>query len=153
MNEAEAAFWAAFLASGAAPPDAAARYFESCAVGSDPATADAGAALILSGQKTVTSALPGEFPIRPPGPGDLSLLLDGAGRPVAVIETLETWTATLRDADAAIAAAYAEWRDLATLRTALLAHYRSADPGFGPESPLLFERFRLAWPLPGGVSS
>jgi uncharacterized protein YhfF len=152
MTEAEAAFWAAFLASGAAPPEAASRYFESCAIGNDAAAADAGARLILSGRKTVTSALPSEFPIRPPRPGDLSILLDGARHPVAVFDTVATWTATLADADATLAAAYAEWPDLPTFRSALLVHYRAGDPGFGLASPLLFERFRLAW-APGRVRS
>ena len=75
----QAAFWAAFLASPAAPPDADARFHSVFAIGSG---SDAGATLILSGVKTATSSLPAEFQdIAPPPPGSLSLLTGAGGRP------------------------------------------------------------------------
>jgi uncharacterized protein YhfF len=144
MSDAEDAFWAVFLASGEAPGDAASRRFESFAIGSGPA-ADAGARLILSGRKTVTSARPGDFSGRPPRPGDFSILLDGAGTPVAIVETARVWPAPLAAADEALAEAYAEWPDLEAFRAGMLAHYRESDPAFDETTDLLFEDFRVAW--------
>jgi uncharacterized protein YhfF len=143
VTGAEATFWAAFLASGSAPPDAAARYHSSFGVGSG---SDEGAALILSGRKTATSALPADFGDRgPPRPGDLSILLAGGGRPVAVVETLSMAPTTLAGMDADFAAAYAEWPDLESCRAGMLGWYTGADPTFTDRSTLLAERLRVVW--------
>ena len=82
----QAAFWAAFLASPTAPPDADARFHSVFAIGLG---SDTGATLILSGVKTATSSLPSDFQgIAAPGPGSLSLLTGAGGRPMGVVETL-----------------------------------------------------------------
>jgi uncharacterized protein YhfF len=52
-----AAFWREFLASVPNATDAAARFYESFRIGDTTDSADAGAALILSGVKTATSSL------------------------------------------------------------------------------------------------
>jgi uncharacterized protein YhfF len=143
MTPEQDTFWAAFLASPAAPADAEARFHSAFGVGSG---TDEGAALILSGRKTATSALPAEFlPGAPPAPGSLSLLYAHAGRPVAIIETLSITPLTLDQMDAAFIAAYAEWDSPAAFRHGMLDWYRCLDPTFTPHTPLLAERFRVIW--------
>ena len=142
----QAAFWAAFLASPAAPPDADARFHSVFVIGSG---SDAGAALILSGVKTATSSLPDEFQgIAPPTPGSLSLLTGAGGRPMGIVETLSITPLTLSQMDEAFSAAYAEWPDHASFSQGMSEWYQSVDPGFTAETPLLAERFRVIWPTP-----
>ncbi len=139
----QAAFWAAFLASPAAAPDATQRFHSAFGVGSG---TDAGAALILSGRKTATSALPADFlPGAPPVPGSLSLLYASRGRPVAIIETLSIIPLTLDQMDSAFITAYAEWDSPENFRNGMLNWYRSMDPTFCATTPLLAERFRVVW--------
>jgi uncharacterized protein YhfF len=143
MTPAEAAFWAAYKTSGAAPADADQRYHSSFGVG---AGSDEGAALILSGAKTATSARPADFGDQPPpGPGSLSILLGAGGVPRAVVETLSMRPSCLEAMDDGFVAAYAEWPDRAAFIAGMLDWYRQADPDFGPRSTLLAERFRVVW--------
>lgn len=142
----QAAFWAAFLASPTAPPDADARFHSVFAIGSG---SDTGATLILSGVKTATSSLPSDFQgIAPPGPGSLSLLTGAAGRPMGVVETLSMTPLTLSQMDDSFSAAYAEWPDHTSFVQGMIEWYQSVDPGFTAETPLLAERFRVIWPKP-----
>lgn len=147
MTDAEAVFWAAFKASGAAPADADQRYHSSFGVGEG---SEAGASLILSGRKTATSSLPQDFGRQgPPRPGDLSILTAGE-RSLAVIETLSIRPLCLRQMDAAFAEAYAEWPGPEAFRAGMLDWYRGVDPAFTEDSPLLAERFRVLWRPPAG---
>ena len=142
----QAAFWAAFLASPTAPPDADARFHSVFAIGSG---SDTGATLILSGVKTATSSLPSDFQgIAPPTPGSLSLLTGAAGRPMGVVETLSMKPLTLSQMDEAFSAAYAEWPDHTCFVQGMIEWYQNVDPGFTAETPLLAERFRVIWPTP-----
>jgi uncharacterized protein YhfF len=142
----QAAFWAAFLASPAAPPDADARFHSVFAIGSG---SDAGATLILSGTKTATSSLPAEFQgIAPPIPGSLSLLTGAGGRPMGIVETLSMAPLTLSQMDEAFSASYAEWPNHTGFVQGMIEWYQSVDPGFTAETPLLAERFRVIWPTP-----
>lgn len=108
------AFWNEFLASGSGPENSSELFFESFQIGSNEAEADEGARLILSGEKTATSALQWQFeewekPI--PQAGFLSVVEDGSGQPVCVVQT--TWVETIRftDVDADFARDYAETAD------------------------------------------
>jgi uncharacterized protein YhfF len=139
----QAAFWAAFLANPSAPADADHRFHSAFGVGNG---SEEGAALILSGRKTATSARPADFaPGAPPVPGSLSLLYASAGRPVAIIETLSITPMTLDQMDEGFIAAYAEWDSATAFRQGTLDWYRSVDPTFTPHTPLLAERFRVIW--------
>lgn len=139
----QAAFWAAFLASPAAPAGANERFHSAFGVGSG---TDAGAALILSGRKTATSALPADFlPGKPLVPGSLSLLHAALGRPVAIIETVSISLLSLNQMDDALIAACGEWEGPAAFRTGMLSWYKSQEPGFTTSTPLLAERFRVIW--------
>jgi uncharacterized protein YhfF len=142
----QAAFWAAFLASPAAPPNADARFHSVFAIGSG---SEAGATLILSGTKTATSSLTSEFQdIAPPTPGSLSLVTGAGGRPMGIVETRSITPLTLSQMDEAFSAAYAEWPDHASFVQGMIEWYQSVDPGFTAETPLLAERFRVIWPTP-----
>jgi uncharacterized protein YhfF len=143
MAPEEAVFWAAWKATGTAPPDADARFHSAFGIGGG---TDEGADLILSGAKTATSALPQEFGDQPlPKPGDLSILLGAVGRPRAVVETLSMTAMTLNDMPPDFVAAYAEWPDAPAFRAGMLQWYQGVDPGFTEDSPLLCERFRVVW--------
>ncbi len=142
MTPEQAAFWAAWKATGTAPADADARFHSAFAVGSG---SDAGADLVIGGVKTATSSLPSEFGNQPPpGPGDLSILL-GGGRPRAVIETLSLQPLSLNRMPPDFIAAYAEWPDPMSFRAGMLQWYQSLDPAFSADTPLLCERFRVVW--------
>ena len=69
-------------------PGEEARYFLPMSIGSAPEHADEGAALILSGVKTLTSSPFWDYPDgKIPFVGALSVLLDGARRPRGIVET------------------------------------------------------------------
>jgi uncharacterized protein YhfF len=140
LSPAVAAFWERFLASGAAP--AGARFCDAFAIGGADESADAGAALILSGRKTATSSLLSDYPPGgEPFVGAPSVLLAGGGRPVAVVETVQARRLTLDALDEGLAADDGERdRTLATLRRGLAA-YDALDA----ETPLPCERFRVIW--------
>lgn len=140
-------FWTGFRAARRGAPEEPYDVFR---IGSDAASADMGARLVLAGQKTATSALPEEFRAGPPWPGALSILTDGSGRPVCVVETVEVRTIPFEAVDAAFARDYGEWdRTLATWRTRSWGHYRAVCRRLGrvphPQMPLVCERFRVVW--------
>jgi uncharacterized protein YhfF len=72
----------------AAFPGEEARYFLPMSIGSTSDTADAGAALILDGIKTLTSSPFWDYPDgKIPFVGALGVLLDGSQRPRGIVET------------------------------------------------------------------
>lgn len=113
------------------------------AFGDGPALADELLALVLSGAKTATC-----MPLRAVGPGQpkpevgrRDVVLDGAGRPRAVVETTEVVIRRFRDVPEEFALAegdgtFADWRD---------GHVRyfGRNGGFDPDMELVCERFRL----------
>ncbi|MFX7784427.1 ASCH domain-containing protein, partial [Acinetobacter baumannii] len=73
----------------AAFPGEQARYYLPISIGGHAELADQGAALILSGVKTATSSPSWDYPDgRIPFVGALSVLLDGRGEPVAIVQTV-----------------------------------------------------------------
>lgn len=131
-------------------PGARARWFAPMKIGSTPAGADEGAALILAGKKTATSAPPWE---EPAFPGALSVLLDGRNRPVAVVETLTVEARTFGSLDPDFARAYGEGDGtLAGFRADTGGYYAQAfaDRGlpFGDDTTLVAETFRVKHRLP-----
>lgn len=125
--------------------------------GSDPREADSLLALVLSGRKTATSSAAGPYPVRGepvPRPGDLSIILDGAGRPRALIVTTAIDVVPYAAVGAEHAAAEGEgdlslehWRAVhAPFFTAELAEVGLT---FDDDSEVVLERFRLLDPRPG----
>ncbi len=113
-------------------------------------------AAILAGEKTSTTSLVVEYehdgePV--PEVGHRSVVVDSAGRPVAVIETTDVRVLPLRDIDLAHAADEGEgYETVAAWREAHERFWHSSemraylgDPTFtiGDETPAVAERFRV----------
>lgn len=122
--------------------------------GDSPILADALVALVLQGRKTATSAALVEYeaadePV--PRRGDLSIVLDGAGRPAALVRTTAVRRARFADVDDEHAAA--EGEDDGTLESWRREHeryWRRVLPGLGAElsddTELVLETFELLYP-------
>jgi len=150
INDATSNFWQKFLSSKAGQKFESPRLYEAFSIGTGKEDADSGARLILDGLKTATSAHPSEFDVDsgPPFPGALSILLDGSGKPVAVLETLEVNLRKLDQLDEDFARDYGEWdRTLETLQSKLAAYYepfvQSRDDSGVGDLKLLCERFQI----------
>lgn len=120
--------------------------------GDAPGLADELLGLVLQGTKTATSSLAweyegGEEPL--PAVGDLSILLDGAGEPRALIRTTEVRTVPFDAVDEDFA--YDEGEDDRTLASWRAGHERywrrtmPAGHEFSPDMPVVCERFELLY--------
>ena len=147
------AYWRAYLK--ALPADSPVRdeEYEAEPFGDGPELADELGALIFSGSKTATcSALwewevAGETPVRP---GDKSVVLDGGGNPLCIIETTEVEIRRFDEVDGLFAREEGEgdlsleyWRG---------AHRRffgrtlpKIGRSFAEDMPLVCERFRVIY--------
>lgn len=124
------------------------------AFGAEPDEADALLALVLAGVKTATSSWLRDYSVAGeplPEAGDLSVVLDGAGIPRALLVTTEVTVTRFDQVDAAHAHAEGEGdRTLASWRRERERFWRahSVDGrGFSAELPVVCERFRLLYPV------
>jgi uncharacterized protein YhfF len=130
------AFWKAYLASLPEAKDALRRFYEVFRIGNTREGADEGAALIKQGVKTATSSLlwAYEAASKPlPEVGSLSIVTDGNGDPVCVVETIAVDIKGLAEVDAAFAHDYG-----------LRCHALGKIPT--PQMPLVCERFTVVYP-------
>ena len=120
--------------------------------GADPAQSDELLGLVLSGVKTATAGALWDYendddPL--PEVGTLSILLDGAGHPRALIEATDVRVVPFDEVDEEHARLEGEG-DLS------LAHWRAAherfftqvatdERGFQPDMPVVLERFRVVY--------
>ncbi|MUO80489.1 ASCH domain-containing protein [Agrobacterium vitis] len=124
------------------------------AFGDTPELADQLLALVLAGKKTATCGALRDFgPKGEPLPvvGRRDVVLDGVGRPAAVIETVEV---TIRRFDAVDAEfAHDEGEDDQSLESWRVGHeaYFARNGGFTPDMELVCERFRLVEVFEGGT--
>jgi uncharacterized protein YhfF len=149
--------WGSFRQAAGVDTDA----YDVFAFGDSPAMADELADLVLHGPKRATAGLLLEFerdnePV--PRDGGYSVVVDGRGRPVCVIQTTQVQVNPLREVDAGFA--WDEGEGERTLVWWLDAHRRyfrrrCAELGvdFSDELPTVFERFELVWPRPDAVGS
>ena len=123
------------------------------AFGATAAHADGLLALVLDGIKTGTASSLWDYestgdPL--PYEGELSIILDGAGVPRAVIETTDLQTVPFDEVSAEHAYSEGEGdRSLADWREVHERYWRqhSENPrGYAPDMPVLCERFRLIHP-------
>jgi len=131
------------------------RFYEVFQIGHSPEAADVGARLIAQGGKTATSSLLWTYhatgkPL--PAVGALSIVTDGRGAPVCVIETLSVAIQSFADVDTTFAYAYGEWdRTLETWRAHCWAFNAPRCQALGkaptPAMPLVCERFTVVYPL------
>jgi uncharacterized protein YhfF len=133
----------------AAYPGEGSRYFLPMSIGSNPADADEGAALILGGTKTATSSPFWDYPDgRIPFVGALAVLLDGSGVPCGIVETHRVEIMRFDAADAAFARAYGEGpRTLEWWVSVMGAYYRASAArhgvSFSTETEIICEWFRV----------
>ena len=124
--------------------------------GDDPVLADQLLALVLDGIKTGTSTAEASFDLHHeamPAVGDLSILLDGAGWPRALIRTTSVETVPFGEVSADFAAAEGEDdRSLASWRHEHEVYFRRVLEGtgveFGPGLPVVTERFEVVHAVP-----
>lgn len=146
-----AEFWQRFLAQS--PAHDPARFYEAFSFGDSEDLADSLADLVLRGVKRATAGSIASYEIdggRAPRPGDLSIVTDGRGKPLCVIETLQVDICRFGDVDAEFAAVEGEGDgSLAYWREAHAAYFEreSAQTGqaFGEDLLLACERFRLVY--------
>lgn len=146
-------FWAAFLRQCPDPEDAQRRFCEVFSIGGNAADADLGAREILRGRKTTTSSLLWELEAsggEPPNLGSLSIVIDGSGAPVCVVETVWLETIPFDQVGADFARDYGEWDgSLETWQSECWAYYRDQCEALGraarPDMPLVCERFRVVF--------
>lgn len=147
------AYYAAFLRS--LPPDSpqAAAPWVAEAFGDSPALADELAALVLEGRKTATCSAVCEWEAEGdwrPTVGLLTIVLDGRGTPLCIIETTEVTYRRFDEVDAQFA--YDEGEDdrsLSSWRTGHERYFTRVLPKLGktfsPDLPLICERFRVLY--------
>lgn len=116
------------------------------AFGDSPELADELLALVLDGRKTATCAAVRDYAqnsAEKPVVGRRDVVLDGAGNPAAVIETVEISYRRFNEVDAGFARD--EGEGAATLEQWRHDHenYFGRNGGFSPDMELLCERFRL----------
>jgi uncharacterized protein YhfF len=134
----------------AAFPGETTRFFTPMSVGHTPEAADEGAALILDGIKTTTSSALWAYPDgRIPFAGALSVLLDGKGLPLAIVETERVEIKPFGKVDESFARAYGEGdRTLEWFRSEIGAWYReeAARHGerFSDDTPIICEWITVA---------
>jgi uncharacterized protein YhfF len=117
---------------------------ESFAFGDSAEMADALLTLVLAGTKKATCGAMADYDgVALPRPGQRSIVLDGLGRPVCVIETTDVICQRFDEVDDAFARE--EGEDDMSLSSWRENHksYFSRNGGFAPGMMLVCERFRL----------
>jgi uncharacterized protein YhfF len=148
------AYWTEFVQSLAAHDPRRAARPDAFGFGGGGDLADELATLVLAGRKWATTSLPAEYaaldePL--PKAGDLSIILDGKGNPVCIIERTSVDRVPFQAVDEAFAACEGEgdgslryWREA---HTWFFNGVLSRLGGTLEEStPVLCQRFRLVWP-------
>lgn len=158
QSELVEAFWEAYLAStdqggDARAPDDSQGMPEAWGFGDSAEMADELGQLVAAGVKTATCSLLWEYEGEGealPETGDLSIILDGAGRPICLIETIEVRIQAYYEVDSQFA--YEEGEGDRSLDYWRQAHWRffgrvCAALGRRPSlaMPLVCERFRVIY--------
>ncbi len=117
----------------------------SYAYGDGPEMADEILALVLSGEMTASCMAERNVGVRAPMPkvGARAIVLDGAGRPAAIIETTEVRVGPISSVDLEFVVAEGEGYTTVDGWLARHAVYFERTGGYRPDMPVVFERFRL----------
>lgn len=122
------------------------------AFGDSAALADELAALVVAGRKRATAGLLAEYEANGtplPVAGSWSVVLDGAGQPVAVIRIVQVTVVPFAEVDAAFAWDEGEGDlSLASWREAHRTFFSRLGRPLTPESPVVCERFEIVYPVP-----
>ena len=120
--------------------------------GATPEHADELLRLVLDGTKTATASALWDFEAEGeevPRTGTLSIILDGAGHPRALIETTDVRVVPFDEVDDEHARlegegdrSLASWRDV---HERFFTEHAAHDRGFSPDMPVVLERFRVLY--------
>lgn len=128
-------------------PGEASRYFLPMSIGSAPEHADAGAALILEGTKTLTSSPFWDYPDGAiPFVGALGVLLDGARQPRGIVQTTHVKVMSFGAVTENMARAYGEGERTVEWWRQVMGEFYSASAArhgatFTEDTPLIWEWF------------
>ena len=144
--------WSAYARSTGGVDEA--RFYEAFQFGDSADLADELGQLVLSGRKRATTGSVWSFETsgrRLPRPGDLSVVLDGQGAPLCIIETTQVDVMPFDEVSAEFAAVEGEGDgSLAFWRQAHIDYFtrecQRAGPTFNGSMPVACERFRVVWP-------
>jgi uncharacterized protein YhfF len=131
-------------------PGEEARYYSPMSIGSAPEHANEGAALILSGVKTLTSSAFWDYPDgKIPFVGALSVLVDGARRPRGIVETMRVEIMPFHAINEGMAQDYGEGdKTVDWWRRAMGEFYQASaarhGAAFADDTPLIWEWFVVA---------
>jgi len=149
------ACWAGFVHSLALGDSRRAAVPDAFGFGGEGQLADELAALVLAGKKKATASLPVEYTsIQAPLPkaGDLSIILDGDGHPVGIIERTSVDLVPFSEVGAEFAAQEGEgdgslryWREAHTWYFGRVCDQLGGK--LEDSTPILCQRFKLVWPL------
>ncbi|MEZ7897513.1 MAG: ASCH domain-containing protein [Flaviflexus sp.] len=124
---------------------------EEWSFGATPEHANELLGLVLDGVKTGTASLLGEYESGDelPAAGDLSIILDGVEKPIAIIETTSVTIVPFDEVTEDHAHSEGEGdRTLASWREIHQRFWRThTDVEFTESSPVVCERFRLIYPV------
>lgn len=143
------AFWRAVATTSGPEP-------ESWAFGDHARLADELLALVLDGTKTATAGALADYEVHDeqlPEPGDLAIVLDGAGEPRALLRVTHVEVRPFSEVDAEHAWLEGEGdRSLAHWREGHERFFaRASVDGFDPAMPVVLERFVVLHPT--GISA
>lgn len=146
-------YWQGFLET--LPPDSSYRdkSFFVEGWGDGPQMADELGALIAAGTKTATCSALWEWQVEgesPPQPGTITVVIDGIGRPLCIVETVEVTVRKYNEVDPDFAREEGEgdlsleyWRE--AHRHFFSRSLAKIGREFSAEMPLVCERFRLIY--------
>ena len=143
--------WEQFLGTRSDAQDLRDRFYEAFSIGDSADSRNEGARLIREGNKTATSDLLWSYQAdgaRPPVSGSVSIVLDGGGEPVCVVETVEVDTTPFDAVDEQFVRDYGEWGGtLESWRERAWTYYSAVcrDLGRNParDMPLICERLSV----------
>jgi uncharacterized protein YhfF len=146
-------FWHSFLATLPSPQERESAKYQAWAFGNTPELADRLGELVRRGVKTATAALEWVFDEgKEPRPavGDYSIILDGRGQPLCIIQTTELRSVPFSEVDPEHAFLEGEGdRSLAYWAEAHWSYFKEECRSLGrtPDErmPIVCERFRLVY--------
>ena len=154
VKETVQAYWQQFLSTLPADSPYRGKIYIADGWGDSPEMADELGALIVQGTKTATCSALWEWEAEgesPPETGTITIVLDGRGEPLGIVETVEVAICKYNEADADFARAEGEgdlslgyWRK--AHRNFFSRSLPKIGKAFSEDMPLVCERFRVVYP-------